>query len=578
MNNEINPENTPSAISNVKSLLRTAWEISPHSVSLQFFLVLTRGFIGGIGLVLLIPIVNLVSNPDATVDVPIVGAVAIGRIPLALLLGAFVALIAIQALATRASSINSSRLQLMLIDTLRQKAFSAVLLARWSFLLDRRRSDIISVVTNGASRASAAYGQLVSLAASILLAIAAAIITVALSPLVAIPAIAGVLIMGFVQGLGARPAQRMGRELSVRQQHLQAAMTDSLEALRLVRAHQAAAIWLDRLASAFQGAREVQIRNQRRQATITGLTSVATASALALLVLLAVAADVSPASLVVIIIVIMRLNSNVQGLVGGITQLSNSLPAVGDLMTLTTEAESAVEVPLNIASTRASMSSQDSTPLVEFRNVTFTYAGTENGIFDLSFPIQRGQITVLTGTSGSGKSTSADIALGLLNPNSGTVLVNGEALLPQDLPWWRSHVAYVPQETIILPASLRENLTWSVPWEVSDDKCWVALDQAAAEFAHKLPNGLDTELGERGIRLSGGERQRVALARALLREPELLVLDEATSALDEPTEANVLGQLKSLTPQISLLVIAHRFSTVSIGDSIVKLEHGRRIN
>ena len=153
--------------------------------------------------------------------------------------------------------------------------------------------------------------------------------------------------------------------------------------------------------------------------------------------------------------------------------------------------------------------------------------------------------------------------------------VAGEPLMPPDYTWWRTHVAYVPQETVLVPGTLRENLVWSTVADVNDDECWQALDRAAASFARHLPDGLDTLLGDRGVRLSGGERQRVAIARALLRTPALLVLDEATSSLDDATEAAVLDLMKSLVPTVTVLVIAHRRSTIEAADHVVEFDRGR---
>jgi ABC-type multidrug transport system fused ATPase/permease subunit len=142
------------------------------------------------------------------------------------------------------------------------------------------------------------------------------------------------------------------------------------------------------------------------------------------------------------------------------------------------------------------------------------------------------------------------------------------------LPWWRQRVAYVPQETVLFPGSVRENLAWSARGEIDDDAIWSALRRAAADFAVDLPDGLDTMLGDRGVRLSGGERQRMAIARALLRDPALLVLDEATSALDDETEAEVLATLRNLVPAVTVLVVAHRRSTLEAADQVIRVEDG----
>jgi ABC-type multidrug transport system fused ATPase/permease subunit len=234
----------------------------------------------------------------------------------------------------------------------------------------------------------------------------------------------------------------------------------------------------------------------------------------------------------------------------------------------------AAEVPEGEESTRPSEPPDPTTPLLDFRNVGFHYPNSDNGVRGLSFIVPRGEVTALMGHSGAGKSTTADLALGLLAPSTGELLVNGIALAPVDLRWWRRHVAYVPQETVLLPGTLRDNLVWSTPHTISDEQCWSALERSAAAFDRDLPDGLDTRLGDRGLRLSGGERQRVAIARALLREPSLLVLDEATSSLDDETESAVLDLITTLVPAVTVLVIAHRRSTLEAADHVVRLARG----
>jgi ATP-binding cassette subfamily C protein len=255
--------------------------------------------------------------------------------------------------------------------------------------------------------------------------------------------------------------------------------------------------------------------------------------------------------------------------------LANVLPAVRDLSNLTHEAQAAAEVPPGAVCTRHQLNPDAPTPLLQFRDVVFHYPNSDNGLHGVSFDVPRGDITVLTGHSGAGKSTSADVALGLLPPAQGQLLLDGKELEPGDLQWWRSHVAYVPQETILVPGTLRDNLVWSTPGDVSDEECWRVLDDAAATFARAMPEGLDTVLGDRGLRLSGGERQRIAIARGLLRRPSLLVLDEATSSLDDQTEAAVLDLVNSLVPAVTVLVIAHRKSTVDAAHHVVRFDQGR---
>lgn len=559
----------------VGTLVSTAWALDPRRVVLQVVLLVVGGLLSGFGLLLLVPIVNSVADTANSIELPVIGSVDIGALPLWSLLVIFVVIVAVQALVTRTSAINAIRLQQQMVDRLRHDAFAAILSARWSFVLRMRRSDIVQVVTEGAGRSGFAVNQLITAAVAFVLASATAVVALLVAPGVAAIAIVAVIALALAQGSGIRPARQLGRDFNERSRELQAVVTDSLDALRLVRAHDASALWVDRLSSAFSNARRVQVDNIQRMSTITALSSVGTAIAASLLVLISTWADVSPASIVVLVVLIARLSGQVQGLVRTMTQLANSLPAVGDIIDLTERAERAREAQGDDGvSKRGRLTDDPSIPILEFRDVTFRYESSGGGVIGLSLVVPRGEITALAGPSGAGKSTTADLALGLLEPDSGEVLVSGEALRASDLSWWRQHVAYVPQETVLLAGTLRDNLTWSVSHDVSDDECHAALDDAAARFVHDLPDGLDTLLGDRGVRLSGGERQRVAIARALLRRPALLVLDEATSSLDDDTEAAVLETLGALVPAMTVLVIAHRRSTLELAQHVVRIERG----
>lgn len=568
-------EGKSTLVADTRTLMSLAWRTDRRRVSLQVVLLLFNSLVGGVSLAMLIPIVNAVGNPDSSLEVPGFGKLNLAGIPLWVLLAAFLLLNAVTILIGRITAINTVSLQQEMIDGVRHTAFAAILDAKWVFVLDRRRSDIIEIVTNGAMRSGVAYNQLIALAITLTTLIVTTVIAFIVSPAVTGIALAGVLIIAIVQGASIPHAHRVGQLFSESSRRLYAVMNDSMESLRLVRAHNASAIWVGELADAFTDARELQMANVRRQSAIGSYTQFGLAAAAAGLVLVSVWLDVPPTGIVVLLLLAFRINNQMRSLVGTMAGLANSLPGVRDLASLQTAAEHNVEVPPGAVSARGDFRTEGEGALIEFRDVTFTYPRSENGVKGISFSVPRGQITVLTGHSGAGKSTTADITLGLLEPRSGAVLIDGEPLMPEDLRWWRANVAYVPQETVLVPGTLRRNLVWSVPGGASDEDCWEALDRAAASFARDLPEGLDTVLGERGIRLSGGERQRVAIARALLRRPALLVLDEATSSLDTETETEVLDLITSLVPAVTVLVIAHRQSTVDAAHHVVRFKAGR---
>ncbi len=208
------------------------------------------------------------------------------------------------------------------------------------------------------------------------------------------------------------------------------------------------------------------------------------------------------------------------------------------------------------------------------RRIRFSYR-LEQELFDeVNLAIPAPRTTALFGPSGAGKSTIADLLMGLLQPDSGEIEVDGRPLSTADLPAWRRRIGYVPQDVFLFHDTVRANLLWARP-EAEEAEIWQALGRASADFVRQLSQGLETEIGERGVRLSGGERQRLALARALLIRPKLLILDEATSNLDVDNERRIQEALAELRGQMTIVIIAHRPSSIRHADQIVVVEDGR---
>jgi ABC-type multidrug transport system fused ATPase/permease subunit len=216
-------------------------------------------------------------------------------------------------------------------------------------------------------------------------------------------------------------------------------------------------------------------------------------------------------------------------------------------------------------------------PEVVVSAVSVTYPGAPApALDDVSVHVPRGASLALVGATGAGKSTMTDLILGVLKPDSGSVTVNG--LVPTEVSeHFPGAIAYVPQDIAVVSGTIRDNVALGLPDEVvRDDLVWEALERAQlAQFLRDQREGLDTVVGEHGMRLSGGQRQRLGLARALYTKPKLIVLDEATSALDAETEKAVAETLQSLGGEVTLVIVAHRLATIRHCDEVVYLEHGR---
>lgn len=216
---------------------------------------------------------------------------------------------------------------------------------------------------------------------------------------------------------------------------------------------------------------------------------------------------------------------------------------------------------------------------VEIKNVSFTYqAGKDSAVHELTIKIPKSQLFAIVGPSGSGKTTLVDLILGMFEPNEGTILVSGNSPI-NSISKFPGSIGYVPQDVSVIQGTIRQNVALGFPREEATDfRVERALRVAQLlEFVEKLPDGIDTEVGPRGSKLSGGQRQRLGIARAMFTQPKLLILDESTSALDAQTELLVSEAINSIPYEITILVIAHRLSTVRFADHVIYLEAGEII-
>lgn len=274
----------------------------------------------------------------------------------------------------------------------------------------------------------------------------------------------------------------------------------------------------------------------------------------------------------------LRLIPSAHRMIGALNQLRYGGAAIDQI---------AADVAATETATEPSPSPAGPTPLafsnsIRFESLGYSYPGAARAVLeDIDLEIPRGASIGIVGPTGAGKSTLIDILLGLLAPTNGRLLVDGVDLAdPTATAGWRRKIGFVPQAFYLLDADLRRNIAFGLSEdEIDDARIAAAVDGAQLrEFVEALPKGLATEVGERGVRLSGGQRQRIAIARALYLEPEVLVFDEATSALDYQTEAELTRAIEALGGRRTIVIIAHRLSTVRKCDQILFLKDGRIVD
>lgn len=217
------------------------------------------------------------------------------------------------------------------------------------------------------------------------------------------------------------------------------------------------------------------------------------------------------------------------------------------------------------------------TDRISLDHISYTYPNTDKPIFtDAHMEVKKGQSVGIMGPSGAGKSTIVDILLGLLHVQAGTITCDGRNVF-ENYPSWLSKIGYIPQSIYLIDESIRDNIAFGIDADkIDDDRIWETLEEVQLKsFVEELPDGLDTTIGDRGVRISGGQRQRLGIARALYHNPEILVFDEATSALDGDTETAVMEAINSFHGKKTMVIIAHRLNTIEKCDKIYKVENGK---
>ncbi|HCN07560.1 MAG TPA: ABC transporter ATP-binding protein, partial [Lentisphaeria bacterium] len=294
-----------------------------------------------------------------------------------------------------------------------------------------------------------------------------------------------------------------------------------------------------------------------------------------------------PLGLVILIIALLaaqRLNVPISETAVLIYALMKTLPSVGTLTSLKASLENftpSYEQMMRLRKVaREDRQPEGGRPFatlgsgIEVKNVSFTYPGRDMVLNDISLSIPAGKMTAVVGESGCGKSTLLDMLMGFNMIERGDVLIDGVSLKDYDQSSYRQRIGYVPQDAVLFNMSIRDNILWAQA-NATDETLAEALRLANAQvFIDEFPDGVDTIVGDRGVRLSGGQIQRIALARAILRRPELLILDEATSALDSQSETLIQDAIAEIARDTTIIVVAHRLSTVKMADTIVVLDEG----
>jgi ATP-binding cassette, subfamily C, bacterial len=438
----------------------------------------------------------------------------------------------------------------------------------------RRLSDILEVLTSQIDRIGNGTHFFLRLPALIMLGAVQLAIALILSPLLTLGILCwgGLLMLLFHRRFGSRYDE--GVSLVAAHRAAFAEISDFLHALKLAKSHNAEPrhIAAFETESAHQTGKAIAF--ERSAITMRTTTQITAAITLGAFVYLAVAyAHLAMPAVIVMVIIFARLAPLISELQQGWQIISHTLPIYESVVELRDRSMAAAE-PISSEAGRVELRRE-----IRLSGVDFRYGEAHGSVTleSLELAIPAGSTVAIVGSTGAGKTTLADLLLSLVVPDAGTISVDGIPLTELAHASWRRSVGYVPQDNFLFNDTIRANLLWAYPRASEEDIRWALSIAAADAFVSALPQGLETLIGERGVRISGGERQRLGLARALLCHPTLLILDEATSALDNQTERAVQLAIERLHGSMTIVIIAHRLSTIRGADRILVLERGRLV-
>ena len=471
------------------------------------------------------------------------------------------------------ASVRGTRYTLEFVDSLRNDLYQAIAVSPWRHMLTTRRSDLLNALTVNTMQTSAAVTALLALQGLLLLMVMQVGLALTISPaLTALAMLAGVAMTAAALPL-VRTSRRLGSRLVDRNQAILHSATEFLDGLKVAKLHALEAPHVQAFADVVTDARQAQTDFARHTAATTMMQTLVSTVLLAVIVYVGVGREHLGASeLLILLFLFARLVGQVPLMQRNLQQIAQMVPAYEDLTAATTNARSGAESTDDVPPTERLKIGPAGAGL---RGVTTGYSPSRPVLHDVNLSVGARETVALVGPSGAGKTTVVDVLAGLLPPERGAVYVDSRPLEDGLMRQWRSSIAVVTQEPFLLHDTVRANLLWGSD-AAAEPQLWQALDVAAAtELVQSLPDGLDTVVGDRGVRLSGGERQRIALARAVLRRPTLLILDEATSAVDNENELLIRRALSRLRGELAMLVVAHRLSTASHADRVVVLDGGR---
>ncbi|MCH6266019.1 ABC transporter ATP-binding protein [Neobacillus citreus] len=542
-----------------------------------------NGLIASFGILLLVPLINMTGivnmgpNDNQLYNIfsfiselpPSIG------FPVVLLL--YLLFVIIQNINSRKVQIKNAQIQYGFLNHMKKGIYHSFLYAKWGFFTQKRKSDLINILTTEIARSSLGVLSFLQFLSSLIFSLFQIGLALFLSPVITIfVLLCGSILLVFNRKFLKRSFSLGKQSFELGKEYL-AGITDQINGIKEIKSNTLEKSSMEWFSSISNEMVSQQVEYMKIKSTTQLHYKIS--SAIFMVIFLYISVNLFSAQagqLMLIIVIFGRLWPTVSSIQASLEQIATMLPSLKAVLAIQEESRHAKEFKLD--EERIEYTPIGFKESIQCDHIYFRYNNNvKYALKNINLSIPANQMTAIVGKSGAGKTTIIDLLMGLNKPAKGQIFLDGNPLTEDKLLSLRKAISYVPQDPFLFNGSIKENLLLVEP-NASDKQIWGALEfSSAAGFVKALPLGLETIIGDRGVKLSGGERQRLVLARAILRNPSILILDEATSALDTENEGKIQEAIERLKGKVTIIVIAHRLSTIRNADQVVVLEDGEII-
>lgn len=546
---------------------------SPYKFVLGCLLTIINTFCAGIGLLLLIPLLHFFgwNNQNGSLANTQLGIFSSlpKELAIFIVLLLFLILIIFAAVVDYINTTVTNSFKKSYLYNLKKEFNYKIAHASWGYLIKNRIKDIEHLFSSGLSQISTLTMFSFQIISAVLIALMYILFALIISPsLTLITIFLSLIIFTLTHKFNPIINGQMNFAVHTR---IHSAFSSFLDGVKLAKSYNTIDNYIEHFDILNKQSEALQMEFINSQKRISLFVKISSALIMAIFFYAAlVIFEIHLVSMIALLLVFARLLPNLTTIQQNYFRILNIVPIYVQTKNMIAELEKNKEAQHKDFKI-------DLKDKIQLKNVDFCYDDNNKVLKNLNCCLYANQTVAIVGESGAGKSTLADLLLGILSVDSGYIKIDNTTLDEEHMYSWRELISYVPQDTYLFNESIKDNLLWAAP-KATDEDIYEALKLAALyDFVVKLPDGINTIIGDRGVYLSGGQKQRLAIARALLRKPKVLLLDEATSALDIQNEELIYETLKKLKGQITIIIITHRLSTLRATDNIIVMSNGEII-